>query len=222
MKGQIVSFVMGEGRIRGEDGREYRFQPADIGLPQSDLGNIRQVDFVPDGDRARQILVLETGPSLASIKTRNAEGKRQRHMRAAPLDTFFGYATTGLTRRYFDFQGRARRKEYFAIILVSWLFILCPLLLQAALLGNATDLLTFVDGNGQVVETPLAIFSYVALVLLLIPNLSAAVRRLHDTGRSGWVWCISLFPYIGSLIVLVFMLLPGQKGFNPYGPPPER
>lgn len=222
MKGRIVSFIRGEGRIRGDDGRDYRFQPADLIQPQADLVGIRQVDFIPDGDRARQILVLETGPSSAQIETRDAEGRRVRHARAAPLDTIFGYAATGLSQRYFSFRGRARRKEYFSIIMVSWLLVLCPLVLQAALGGHAPNITAFLDGSGKASDMPLAIVSYVALLLLVIPNVSAAVRRLHDTGRSGWLWCISFLPYIGSLIVLVLMLLPGQKGTNAYGPAPER
>lgn len=222
MKGEIISIVAGDGQIRGEDGRQYRFQPADLAVPAAQLSLIRRVDFVPDGEWARQILVLETGSSHARIESRNSDGKRMRHQRTAPLDTFFGYAATGLTRRYFDFHGRARRKEYFAIILVGWLFVLCPLVLQGVLSGSASDVTAVLEGNSRTIEPPLVILSYIVLALLLIPSLSAAVRRLHDTGRSGWVWCISLLPYIGGLIVLVFMLLPGQRGHNRYGPEPER
>lgn len=222
MQGQIVSFVMDEGIIRGEDGREYLFRPADLIQSQSDLSTVRRVDFVPDGDRARDVLVLETGGFNSKIERRNGEGRRLRTRPATPLESFWGYGLTGLTRRYFDFQGRARRKEFLAVIALAWIIVLSPLVIYAVLAGNAEQLPQLLDGADDTLSKPLGTVFVLLLCLVFFPNLAVSVRRLHDTGRSGWVWCLTFLPYIGSVIVLILCLLPSQKGTNVFGPPPER
>jgi uncharacterized membrane protein YhaH (DUF805 family) len=54
---------------------------------------------------------------------------------------------------------------------------------------------------------------------VLIPSLAVAVRRLHDTGRSGWWLLIGLIPVIGAIVLLVFLVMDSQPGDNEYGPP---
>ena len=56
---------------------------------------------------------------------------------------------------------------------------------------------------------------------LIIPSLAVAVRRLHDTNRSGWWVLIALLPVLGALVLLVFMVLPGTVGPNSYGEDPK-
>jgi uncharacterized membrane protein YhaH (DUF805 family) len=51
--------------------------------------------------------------------------------------------------------------------------------------------------------------------------LMVQIRRFHDQDRSGWFALFNLIPYIGWLIVLAFMVLPGTKGDNYYGPDPR-
>jgi len=48
---------------------------------------------------------------------------------------------------------------------------------------------------------------------------AVTVRRFHDQNRSGWFFLLNLIPYVGGLVVLVFMLLPGTPGDNNFGPP---
>ena len=57
-------------------------------------------------------------------------------------------------------------------------------------------------------------------LVLLLPNLAYGVRRLHDTGRSGWWILIGLIPIIGWIVLLIFLLTQGDPGDNEYGPPP--
>ena len=57
--------------------------------------------------------------------------------------------------------------------------------------------------------------------VIIIPSLSIIVRRLHDTGKSGWMILLGLIPFAGVIIIFVFMLLDSQPGTNQYGPNPK-
>jgi uncharacterized membrane protein YhaH (DUF805 family) len=56
---------------------------------------------------------------------------------------------------------------------------------------------------------------------VLIPSLAVTVRRLHDTGRTGWWILIGLIPVIGGIVLLIFMVLDSEPGANQYGPNPK-
>jgi uncharacterized membrane protein YhaH (DUF805 family) len=56
---------------------------------------------------------------------------------------------------------------------------------------------------------------------VLLPGLGVSVRRLHDTGRSGWWLFIGLIPLIGAIILLIYMVSDSQEGTNQYGPSPK-
>jgi uncharacterized membrane protein YhaH (DUF805 family) len=109
-------------------------------------------------------------------------------------------------KRYAEFSGRSRRKEY-------WLFLLVAIFLYvvAATIDTLFGLM-FVEGFGG-----LTILVWLAL---FIPSIAVGVRRLHDTDRSGWWMLLSFVPLLG-LVTLVFMLLDGTKGPNQYGPDPK-
>jgi uncharacterized membrane protein YhaH (DUF805 family) len=55
---------------------------------------------------------------------------------------------------------------------------------------------------------------------LLIPSIAVAMRRLHDTDRSGWWLLIAFIPFIGSIVLLIFFVLEGTRGPNRFGPDP--
>ena len=81
------------------------------------------------------------------------------------------------------------------------------------------------DSNG---EGPLFYVGAGVLVLagliLFLPSLALAVRRLHDTGKSGWWYLIGVIPivsYIGGLVLLVFYCTDGEAGTNKWGPNPK-
>lgn len=57
---------------------------------------------------------------------------------------------------------------------------------------------------------------------VLIPSLAVTVRRLHDTGRTGWWILIALIPFIGGIVLLIFMVFDSELGANEYGPNPKR
>lgn len=104
---------------------------------------------------------------------------------------------------YVNFSGRAARSEY-------WWWVLFVMLV---------NLLTgFIDN--ELIGGQAAIFSLVALLVLLLPGLAVTVRRLHDIGRTGWWLLILLVPFIGPVVMLVFALIPGEAGANRFGPNP--
>ncbi|MCM1451364.1 MAG: DUF805 domain-containing protein [Clostridium sp.] len=65
------------------------------------------------------------------------------------------------------------------------------------------------------------ILGWIYAFAIIIPSIALVVRRLHDTGRSGWWWFIGIIPFVGSLCLLIFELLPSQEGDNKYGPMPN-
>jgi len=99
-------------------------------------------------------------------------------------------------KQYADFTGRASRKEY-------WMFYLIYMLLLIAVY-----VLDVVIGMG--------ILSIVFTLGMLIPSISIAARRLHDTSRSGWWQLIAFIPVIGVIILIVF-LAQDSHGTNDYG-----
>lgn len=124
-----------------------------------------------------------------------------------------------ITKHYADFTGRATRKQY-------WMFILYYLIVffGVALVLGSLQILSLPSKGGPLNEivVPL-LFGVVLLIMLIglfIPMIALAVRRLHDTGRSGWWILLSLIPYIGGIILLVFYCLPSMPGRNKWGDNP--
>ncbi|MCP2670033.1 DUF805 domain-containing protein [Maricaulaceae bacterium EIL42A08] len=116
-------------------------------------------------------------------------------------------AVKSVYSNYFNFQGRARRSEY-------WFFYLF-----AVIVGVVAQILIVSTG-----EIGAGIFGLVYLVFILgtiIPQLAVAVRRLHDTDRSGWWLLIGLIPLVGFIVLLIFMVGDSKPGANKYGANPK-
>ena len=117
--------------------------------------------------------------------------------------------------RYADFSGRSRRKEFWMYQLLNVL-VIC-LIIMIIIAGTATA------NEGEF--GPLAIVGFVLLILWVlatfIPNLAVQIRRFHDQDKSGWFVLLGLIPYLGGLIIFVFMLLEGTAGDNRFGPDPK-
>jgi uncharacterized membrane protein YhaH (DUF805 family) len=73
------------------------------------------------------------------------------------------------------------------------------------------------DGVEAALYFPLALY----ILVSILPSLTVTVRRLHDTGKSGWMILLCLIPIVGIIIVLVFMVLDSDPGPNQYGPNPK-
>ncbi|PAU94643.1 hypothetical protein CK503_06690 [Aliifodinibius salipaludis] len=115
-------------------------------------------------------------------------------------------------KNYAEFEGRARRKEY-------WMFTLVNFLIYAAL----QTLMFMLAGMNPESSVGLVLMGILGLYSLavFIPSLAVGVRRLHDTGRSGWWLLISLVPIIGAIVIIVFLVQDSQPGTNQYGENPK-
>ncbi len=107
----------------------------------------------------------------------------------------FTEAVQSALAKYAEFTGRARRSEY-------WWFFLFNV--------GVTTVLSYVNQTLYIV----------AVLALLLPGIAVGVRRLHDTGRSGWFLFIALIPIVGVIILIVFLATDGDADANEYGPPP--
>jgi len=127
-------------------------------------------------------------------------------------------------KRYADFDGRASRSEY-------WLFQL----LLALLTIPFNALMTFAlydDSTGLTLAFAVLALLLLLLIALAVPLVAVTVRRLHDIDQSGWWVSVLFLPFVPAthmnfkllllafiLLLLVFMLLPGTRGENRFGPP---
>ena len=108
--------------------------------------------------------------------------------------------------KYIIFDGRASRREW-----VTW-WLSC--LVINAVLGLLVSLTTNANGN-----SPISILLSLFSLAILLPSLAVTVRRLHDTGKSGWLILLNLIPVVGWIILLVLCLGAPQPIANQYGAP---
>ena len=111
-------------------------------------------------------------------------------------------------KKYAVFDGRARRTEY-------WMFILIN--------AGIALLLSFLSAifEDDLLSGFFMIILSLYYIAMIIPSLAAAVRRLHDIGKSGWWIFITIVPLIGPIWNLVNLLTDSQPGDNQYGPNPK-
>lgn len=101
---------------------------------------------------------------------------------------------------YLNFEGRARRKEYW------WSYLgFAAIILGAAIIDAIVD-------SGEV-------FYFLAVLALFLPSLGVTVRRLHDTGRSGWNVLWGIIPLVGAILLIIWLASDTSPQHNQYGAP---
>ncbi|MBF7049835.1 DUF805 domain-containing protein [Campylobacter volucris] len=105
-------------------------------------------------------------------------------------------------KNYANFNGRARRKEY-------WMFFL----FNAIILLVIRILTIFAPNFFAIIEFLYSLFTF-------LPSIAVGARRLHDTNRSGWWQLLLLIPLIGIIILIVFYCFKGDSGENRFGSDP--
>ncbi|MBR4156874.1 MAG: DUF805 domain-containing protein [Bacteroidales bacterium] len=112
-------------------------------------------------------------------------------------------------KQYFDFKGRARRKEYWYFTLFCFIFSIL-----VELVGSILGMMV----GSYILHS---ILSLIFCIITFIPSISVSVRRLHDIGRSGWWGLLCLVPIIGWIWLIVWACFDSQENENQWGPNPK-
>ena len=107
----------------------------------------------------------------------------------------------GVLKKYAEFSGRARRKEFWMYTLFNFIIII---------------VLSVIDG---IIGIP--ILSGIYSLGVLIPGIAVSARRMHDIGKSGWWLLIGFVPFIGVIVLIIFFVMDSNPGDNQYGPNPK-
>ncbi|ARN71042.1 hypothetical protein BST91_04950 [Nonlabens tegetincola] len=113
--------------------------------------------------------------------------------------------------KYAVFTGRSRRSEYWFLVLFNILVVFGLYLLLIPFAVNQSE-------DGLIL---ILILWSLYMLTVFIPSLAVTVRRLHDTGRSGWNYFLSLIPFVGSIILIIYLAEDSQPGHNNWGPNPK-
>lgn len=113
-------------------------------------------------------------------------------------------------KNYFNFEGRARRKEYWIYTLIQAIIVIL------LVIGAGTSSASSHYRGSSSFEIILGLY----LLATFLPTIAVTVRRLHDTDRSGWWILIYWLPLLGPIFLLIFTILPGTQGDNTYGSDP--
>ena len=114
-------------------------------------------------------------------------------------------------RKYADFSGRARRSEY-------WKFMFFTMIVEVLTTAVFTTIIPIVvDINGS----EISLIYLAACLIFALPKLAVSVRRLHDIGKSGWFYLISLIPVVGQIIFFIWCVKDSEPRTNKYGHDPK-
>ncbi|UVK42597.1 DUF805 domain-containing protein [Mesorhizobium sp. AR07] len=229
MRGEVLHYDedQGFGFITGADGNRYTFTRENLrrvtAMPKGTA-----VEFQAGGGQARDVFSIaaqtatpaaDASANAAPAQASNAVGATQaQHFGRSPEPAeptdLWGYFWRALTRNYFNFAGRARRKEYWGYFLF---WVVSLLIIGGIGLFADSEMGNFDSSVSAAVTVGLC---GAFLLATLLPSLGMTVRRIHDIGLSGWLYLLVFIPTIGSLIILVFALIPTQARENQWGPVP--
>lgn len=111
-------------------------------------------------------------------------------------------------RQYFDFKGRARRKEYWMFTLFNFIFVVIIEIIEIMIMLSTNSY------NGSF----LLLLYY---LLTIIPSFAVGIRRLHDVGESGWMALVGFIPIVGVIWLIVLFCKDSQPGSNQWGDNPK-
>lgn len=103
---------------------------------------------------------------------------------------------------YANFEGRARRAEFWWMVLAN------------IIIGIVFNILIAISSVFWVLDI-------IYILAVFIPYLAVGVRRLHDTNKSGWWLLIGLIPLVGAIVLIVFFATEGTRETNQWGPSPK-
>lgn len=192
MRGKILDFSIQEntGYISGEDGKRYSFIGAEWKEARlPQKGDDADFDVDSSGNATKIFLSLSANNSAPA----NTEEE--------------GYNIWNwfckCLKNYVNFSGRARRKEY-------WFFTLFCMLI-----GIAFGILKGLAGDAAVI---ISLINLLVSIALILPGIAVTVRRLHDTGRSGW-WYLLVFTIVGIIPLIIWFCANTDPKANKWGAP---
>ena len=146
------------------------------------------------------------------------------------MEAFNKYFLDTLKNRYAQFNGRATRSEFWYFVLFNIIGTILLNIIDGILGTNYTyEIASSVMPGGTEITAAAATQSIGYLsslygLILLIPGIAVAIRRLHDIGKSGWWILLGMIPivnFIGIFVLIYFYVLDSQPGENIYGPNPK-
>lgn len=226
MRGEVLKpdNLDGAGLILGEDGQRYQFTQLQV-RNGAVLHTGQAVDFISMGDEARDIYALGAAampqptaqPAPAGAAPAMPASAQPTYAAAVPLksDGLWTYFVRALTKNFAQFNGRARRAEYwgytlFAILAYIVLFVI-DMVLSLAFYGT--------DQYGDPNIIP--VFVILFWIYNILPAIAITVRRLHDQNMTGWLYLLNIVPYIGPVALLVLMFMDSTPATNKHGPSPK-
>ncbi|RZJ23001.1 MULTISPECIES: DUF805 domain-containing protein [unclassified Acinetobacter] len=201
MKGSILDFSIqtNTGIISADDQNRYNFTGAEW-RGQRPPARGDRVDFDIDSTTGNAIQIFTAlGHSNPVQNISNQLDKLSDQNKAEEQFNMIDWFVKCL-KNYATFTGRARRKEYWFFALVQFIILVIA----------------------QIIDTILGtefVFYAIVVLALFIPSLAVAVRRLHDTGRSGWWFLIALIPLIGTILLIVWLATETKQETNKWGQP---
>lgn len=162
------------------------------------------------------VICVKCGSELKKIN--NPAGLNVNHTQNTKSKFTFASAVKYCWKKYATFSGRATKSECWYFVLFCNLLMLIPFFLIIS--GAIGYEFTSDDGFLIPYYGGFVIMLILSLVVML-PSLSVMVRRLHDTGRSGWDTLFSLIPFVGGIILLVLLCQDSESSENVYGPNPN-
>lgn len=235
MDGEIIYFdaERGIGFITGRDGNRYVFDRADLAGADRVAKGVK-VQFSIVGDRAREIQAVGQRAAAPATAPAVQPGRAVPSIGGGTLapameDGFhevgdgegvFGYFRRCITVNYANFRGRARRKEFWSFALFSFVALAVLAVVGMGLdfaAGNLNQVPSDADFSASGAPWFTFVVAFLGWAALIIPSLAVTVRRIHDIGLSGWFILVNFIPSVGSLIILVFTLIPSQRNPNKWG-----
>ena len=210
MKGKVLDFSIqkGGGLILGDDGQRYLFVASEWqeqSLPLRDV----VVDFEAAGKYAKGVYLLAQAVPQIQAATPTVKPKPFKATDNKEL-SLLDLAISAVKHKYLLFNGRASRKEFWAVMLFSVLISFALQLLYT--LGFAIS-----DNLGLLLALPFVIFS----LGMVIPQLAVSVRRLHDTDKSDWWLVLGFIPIFGTIALIVLFSLASSESDNRFGEPAQ-
>jgi uncharacterized membrane protein YhaH (DUF805 family) len=210
MKGKVLDFSIqkGGGLILGDDGQRYLFVASEWQEQSFPLRDV-VVDFEAAGKYAKGVYLLAQAVPQIQAATPTVKPKPFKATDNKEL-SLLDLAISAVKHKYLLFNGRASRKEFWAVMLFSVLISFALQLLYT--LGFAIS-----DNLGLLLALPFVIFA----LGMVIPQLAVSVRRLHDTDKSGWWLLLGFIPIFGTIALIVLFSLASSEGDNRFGEPAQ-